>query len=107
MDELSGFGRLSSRRRDCRLRREPATLTALGALGSAGFAGYGAVKASEAKPPKLQPTVAMPAPDDAAARDARRRQQEELAATKGRQSTILDEVSDSGDKAYANTTLGL
>lgn len=58
-----------------------------------------------AKTPKVQEPVKMPAPDDPAALEAKRRKQAELSASQGRESTNLTPQR-SAAPAYTNTVLG-
>ncbi len=77
------------------------TLAALGTIASAGAATYTA--ASAGKTPKLEPKLDMPDPNDPVALEAKRRKQEDITASKGRESTILDDNT----PAYSQSELGL
>lgn len=77
------------------------TIGALGAAASGGAALYMASQAG--KGPRLAPKIEMPDPNDPTAMAAHRRKLEEIAASKGRESTILDDTM----PAYSNTALGL
>lgn len=78
-------------------------LGSLGALGSLAGGGAAVATALASKTPKLQPTVPMPDPNDPVALEARRRRLEEASATRGRESTILD----NSVPTYVNSSLGL
>lgn len=78
-------------------RLDPTTL-AVAAIGGALFSAISAPDSPQAAPqaPIAAPTV-MPIPDDAAVKKAQQRQLQGLATRRGRQSTILDDSTNSGD----------
>lgn len=60
------------------------------------------------KPPKPEPAVRMPVPDDAAALAAQQRQRQQIASRSGRASTVMTRrpTGDAGTSSYGNSLLG-
>lgn len=101
------FDGLTSRRRDARVRRDPASVTALTAIGSLASAGATAYAVTQkGQPPKLEPPVRVPTETDPDVLDARKREQERIRGLKGRESTILADADPSAAPSYVNQNLG-
>ena len=94
MDDPLFFGRVF----------DPATLTIIGTAATAASAGTAGYAASRSNKPNLEPKLAMPDPAD---QETKRREEERLRATRGRESTILGDDDTMADTAYSNSSLGL
>lgn len=96
---------LMRRRSDCRMRREPISLTSLAVgLGSAAISAGGAYAISQANKPKIPGVRQTP---DQANILAQKKREEQESEQRGRAGTILSQDSNAaGSPTYVNQTFG-